>query len=57
MAQDSYPPIEAQPMAEGGQCIVSPSEPVLYHGARYLWVQTGLGADGTDVTFWIEDGT
>jgi hypothetical protein len=57
MAQDVYPPVEAQPMAEGGQCIVSPSEPVLYHGARFLWVQTGLGADGTDVTFWIEDGT
>lgn len=22
-----------------------------------LWVQTGLGSDGTGVTFWIEDGT
>lgn len=22
-----------------------------------LWVQTGLGADGTGITFWIEDGT
>lgn len=21
-----------------------------------IWVQTGLGADGTDFTFWIEDG-
>lgn len=25
--------------------------------ATYLWVQTGLGASGTDMTFWIEDGT
>lgn len=23
----------------------------------YLWVQTGLGADGKGVTFWIEDGS
>lgn len=22
-----------------------------------IWVQTGLGADGSDFTFWIEDGT
>lgn len=21
--------------------------------AQYLWIQTGLGDDGTDVTFWI----
>ena len=25
--------------------------------AKYMWVQTGLGDDGTDCTFWIEDGT
>lgn len=24
---------------------------------KYLWIQTGLGDDGTDCTFWIEDGT
>ena len=24
--------------------------------SAYLWVQTGLG-DGTDFTFWVEDGT
>jgi len=22
-----------------------------------LWIQTGLGDDGTGVTFWVEDGT
>lgn len=24
--------------------------------ATYLWVQTGLGASGNDLTFWVEDG-
>lgn len=23
---------------------------------QYVWVQTRLGADGTDMTFWVEDG-
>ncbi len=23
---------------------------------KYMWAQTGLGDDGTDLTFWIEDG-
>ena len=22
----------------------------------YIWIQTGLGPAGTDMTFWIEDG-
>jgi hypothetical protein len=22
----------------------------------YLWIQTGLGLSGTDMTFWVEDG-
>ena len=22
----------------------------------HLWIQTGLGSKGTDMTFWIEDG-
>lgn len=22
----------------------------------YLWVETGLGPGGTDMTFWVEDG-
>jgi hypothetical protein len=26
-------------------------------GGNYLWVQTGLGPTGDNVTFWIEDGT
>lgn len=25
--------------------------------ATYLWIQTGLGTGGTDMTFWVEDGT
>lgn len=25
-------------------------------GSPYLWIQTGLGADGTGFTFWVEDG-
>jgi hypothetical protein len=24
---------------------------------RFVWVQTGLGPSGTDMTFWVEDGT
>ena len=24
--------------------------------ATYLWIQTGLGGSGTDMTFWVEDG-
>ena len=30
----------------------SPTNPT----ATYLWVQTGLGLSGTDMTFWVEDG-
>jgi hypothetical protein len=26
-------------------------------GVPYMWVQTGLGTSGTDLTFWIEDGS
>ncbi len=22
----------------------------------HLWIQTGLGSSGTDMTFWVEDG-
>lgn len=22
----------------------------------HLWIQTGLGSNGTDMTFWVEDG-
>lgn len=24
--------------------------------ATYLWIQTGLGGSGIDMTFWAEDG-
>jgi hypothetical protein len=34
---------------------VGPTQPAV--PGPYLWVQTGLGASGTDFTFWIEDGT
>lgn len=26
-------------------------------GSGGLWIQTGLGADGKGITFWVEDGT
>lgn len=35
--------------------VVSSANPGLTNPG--LWVQTGLGSDGTGVTFWIEDGT
>lgn len=35
---------------------ISPTAPVSPASPTYVWVQTGLG-DGTDVTFWIEDGS
>ena len=33
-------------------CHVQPDEPNFY-GEQALWVQTGLGPDGTKVTFWV----
>jgi hypothetical protein len=39
----------------GGNLFVqnaAPSSPP----ATYLWVQTGLGTGGTDMTFWVQDG-
>ncbi|SMB85755.1 hypothetical protein [Deinococcus hopiensis] len=36
---------------------VQPTQPVVPAGAKYLWVQTGLGADGNSYTLWIEDGS
>lgn len=35
--------------------VVSPTNPGLTQPG--LWVQTGMGASGTGITFWIEDGT
>ena len=26
------------------------------HSSPHLWIQTGLGAGGNDMTFWVEDG-
>ena len=34
---------------------VGPTEPVFT--GQGMWVQTGLGPDGTDSTIWINDGT
>lgn len=36
---------------------VQPSQPLVPEGVPYTWFQTGLGADGTGTTIWIEDGT
>lgn len=56
MAQDVYPPMPEQAVALGGQAFVGPSQPIGVTG-QYLWVQTGLGDDGTGITFWVEDGS
>jgi hypothetical protein len=56
MAQDVYPPIPEQPVAPGGQCFVQPTQPVGVTGL-YLWIETGLGDSGEDVSLWIEDGS
>lgn len=26
------------------------------HSSPHLWIQTGLGSSGADMTFWVEDG-
>lgn len=54
MAQDVYPLVETQQVAQGGQAFVQPTQPAV--DGAYLWVQTGLGEDGTEFTIWIEDG-
>jgi len=38
----------------GGNLVVSATDPGLTEPG--LWIQTGLG-DGSDMTFWVEDGT
>ncbi len=35
---------------------VQPTAPSPTPSGPYMWVQTGLGPGGHDVTFWIEDG-
>jgi hypothetical protein len=37
--------------------IISSGAPVASPGTPKLWIQTGLGVFGQDITFWIEDGT
>ena len=38
------------------QIFVQPNAPVVAGGIPYVWYQTGLGVDGTDMTVWVEDG-
>jgi hypothetical protein len=41
--------------AAAGNTFVGPTPPVT-HPAAYMWLQTGLGADGQGMTLWVEDG-
>ena len=36
---------------------VQPAAPTVAPGTAYVWVQTGLGANGTDWTVWFDDGS
>ena len=38
-----------------GNTFVGPTPPAV-HPTAYLWLQTGLGPDGNDMTLWVEDG-
>jgi hypothetical protein len=33
---------------------VQPTDPIMTEPG--LWIQTGLGTDGTGITLWVEDG-
>ncbi|GBF05827.1 hypothetical protein DAERI_060087 [Deinococcus aerius] len=35
---------------------LQPTRPAVPAGTTYLWVQTGLGPDGTGYSLWFEDG-
>lgn len=37
-----------------GRTFVQPTQPTV--PGPWVWVQTGLGPNGTDVTVWVEDG-
>lgn len=39
------------------QVFVQPTEPSVSAGVPFIWFETGLGPEGTDMTLWIEDGT
>ena len=41
--------------AAAGNTFIGPTAPVS-HPAEYMWLQTGLGADGKGMTLWVEDG-
>ena len=48
--------IQGPPGAPGAMNVfISPTAPPT-PPATYLWIQTGLGASGIDMTFWVEDG-
>jgi hypothetical protein len=38
----------------GSSLYIQDSNPGI--SSPHLWIQTGLGASGSDMTFWIEDG-
>lgn len=43
-----------EPIAIGSTFVVSDFQPSI--AATGMWVQTGLGPDGSDFTLWVEDG-
>lgn len=56
MGESSYPKPEPVPnIPPGAEIIVSPTQPRV--SGSFVWVQTGLGPTGTDVTFWFVDNT
>ncbi len=42
-------------LASGSNVFIQGSSPET--PGPFMWVQTGLGSSGTDMTFWIEDGS
>lgn len=45
------------PAGPGGphNIYIQPAQPAFGAGEKALWVQTGLGPSGNDVSFWIKD--
>lgn len=43
--------------ARSGSFFVGPNPPSPTPVGEYVWVQTGVGPNGTDMTMWVEDGT
>lgn len=50
--------LDGKVSAESGplSLAIQPTEPTFPAGQPGLWIQTGLGPTGDDMTFWIEDG-